>query len=228
MVDRVVTKVLAGLEDLLFGRGTVNQSRAGGTYAITKLSLPLVLTDVADLATLDSSKFPFVAVVDTNQKLSFYEYKAGTGYVLAQMQNQQVKQRASFYLTASVSTPIIDIGVATKVRGTTAANAANVGFSHNSGRLTYLNTVDDVATVSASVQISGSCIAALSFYIAVNSVVLTDTKHYVPAGTGTQPRLASWSAVIPVSSSDKIEVYVANEDDLTDVLAESFNLTVSI
>lgn len=57
MVARIVTKHLAGVEDLLLGSGSVEQERAGDLYHITKLSTVWVANSVAELADLDTQKF---------------------------------------------------------------------------------------------------------------------------------------------------------------------------
>lgn len=57
MVARIVTKHLAGVEDLLLGSGSVEQERAGDLYPITKLSTVWVANSVAELADLDTQKF---------------------------------------------------------------------------------------------------------------------------------------------------------------------------
>lgn len=57
MVARIVTKHLAGVEDLLLGSGSVEQERAGGLYPITKLSTAWVANSVAELVNVDTQKF---------------------------------------------------------------------------------------------------------------------------------------------------------------------------
>lgn len=57
MVARIVTKHLAGVEDLLLGSGSVEQERAGDLYPITKLSTVWAANSVAELADLDTQKF---------------------------------------------------------------------------------------------------------------------------------------------------------------------------
>jgi hypothetical protein len=57
MVDRVITKNLAGLEDLLLGAGQENQVRSGDTYPITKLMLVWPCSSIEELADLDVDKF---------------------------------------------------------------------------------------------------------------------------------------------------------------------------
>lgn len=57
MAARIVTKHLAGVEDLLLGSGSVEQERAGDLYPITKLSTVWVANSVAELANVDTQKF---------------------------------------------------------------------------------------------------------------------------------------------------------------------------
>jgi hypothetical protein len=57
MIIKTVQKSLAGLEDLLFGKGTVQQERNGNNYPITKLSLPWACDTVEELEQLDTGKF---------------------------------------------------------------------------------------------------------------------------------------------------------------------------
>lgn len=57
MANRVVTKNLAGVEDLLLGKGVVTQTRAGQAYPIEKLSLVWSCNTVEELEQLDTSKF---------------------------------------------------------------------------------------------------------------------------------------------------------------------------
>src|SRR5690606_28713347 len=93
MTDRTVYKQLAGLEDLLFGRGTVNQSRGGATYPITKISVPLVVTSVAALVDVDKDQFPTVIVVN-GIELTVYENVAGT-WTPVKLLNELAKAFAS-------------------------------------------------------------------------------------------------------------------------------------
>lgn len=57
MAERIVTKNLAGVEDLLLGNGAEQQIRNGYEYPITKLSLPWACSDTAELLELDTAKF---------------------------------------------------------------------------------------------------------------------------------------------------------------------------
>lgn len=62
MAIRNVTKHLAGVEDLLLGKGVVTQTRAGQAYPIEKLSLVWSCNAVEELEQLDTSKFTQVLV----------------------------------------------------------------------------------------------------------------------------------------------------------------------
>lgn len=51
--QRVVRKQLAGAEDLLQGVGVVQQSRGGQSYGIHKLDVPVPVSSVEEMQTLD-------------------------------------------------------------------------------------------------------------------------------------------------------------------------------
>ena len=226
MPDRVVTKMLGGEEDLLFGRGTVSQARNGGTFDITKLSLVKVVTSIAARDLLDTAKFPFVAVVE-DEVLSFYEFVSGTGFVLVTLANSDVKQRGSFNLTSSNLTSIITEDVPTKLLGTTAAGPDNVGFSHTSGRLVFTGLAATLCQLNASIYAAAANQDELKFFFAVNGDVKAGTQVTVPASGTAIPRLAVLTAVLELEPNDYVEVYVSNTAFLTDVTALSYNLSVS-
>ena len=72
-----IQKQLAAVEDLLWGKGTTVQSRAGGEYPVTKIRIILPIDDLADLAEIDSAKFPEVYYTTTGV---VYKYN-GSAYV---------------------------------------------------------------------------------------------------------------------------------------------------
>lgn len=57
MADRVITKNLAGIEDLLLGEGQENQVRSGDLYPITKIKLLWPCSTLEELQALDPTKF---------------------------------------------------------------------------------------------------------------------------------------------------------------------------
>lgn len=76
MAERVVSKNLAGLEDLLLGKGTVNQERAAQTYPITKVPILYPCDSLAERDLLDITKFQYAVVFDAGVA-TFYRYDSG-------------------------------------------------------------------------------------------------------------------------------------------------------
>lgn len=70
MVERVVTKQLAGVEDLTFGTSTVNQARASGTLPITQINashVPVIDTALLLAATdVEAALAEIMAAVNVN------------------------------------------------------------------------------------------------------------------------------------------------------------------
>lgn len=227
MLERSITKALAGLEDLLFGRGSVTQARAGGSYVINKLSVPWVLTDAAELGSLDHDKHPFVIVVDSSQRAVLYEYVVGTGYTEVLLANAQERPTAGFYQTASATTSIITIGVPTKVQGTTAPSEIVQGFSHTSGRL--VNTTGKTVQVNATatVVVEESNLEELHFWLARSGELINSSRVILPSSTDTAPRSATLSAVISLAPNQHLEIYGANMTTLDNFVAASHSMVLS-
>lgn len=76
MAERVVSKNLAGLEDLLLGKGTVHQERATQTYLITRVPILYPCDSVAERDALDTTKFQYAVVFDAGV-VTFYRYDSG-------------------------------------------------------------------------------------------------------------------------------------------------------
>lgn len=73
MAQRIVSKNLAGLEDLLLGKGSTHQERAGQTYPITKIPILYPCDSVAERDLLDTTKFQYAVVFDAGVA-TFYRY----------------------------------------------------------------------------------------------------------------------------------------------------------
>lgn len=76
MAERIVTKNLAGVEDLLLGKGVVTQTRAGQDYPIEKLSLVWSCNTVEELERLDTSKFTQALVAGVPYKYTVHGWVA--------------------------------------------------------------------------------------------------------------------------------------------------------
>lgn len=77
MAERVVSKNLAGLEDLLLGKGSTHQERAGQTYPVTKIPFLYPCDSIAERDLLDTTKFQYAVVFDAGVA-TFYRYDTGT------------------------------------------------------------------------------------------------------------------------------------------------------
>lgn len=73
MAQRIVSKNLAGLEDLLLGKGSTQQERAGQTYPITKIPFLYPCDSIAERDALDTTKFQYAVVFDAGVA-TFYRY----------------------------------------------------------------------------------------------------------------------------------------------------------
>ena len=76
MAERIVSRNLAGLEDLLLGKGSTQQERAGQTYPITKIPCLYPCDSLAERDALDTTKFQYAVVFDAGV-VTFYRYDSG-------------------------------------------------------------------------------------------------------------------------------------------------------
>lgn len=98
---RVVKKVLAVEEDLLYGEGVVEQERAGKLYEVNRIRGFRPVNSLSELNVLDPSRFPKVALVQ-NGVVTLKQYN-GTTYEDLAIGNTGAK--------ASVTTePIVSLG----------------------------------------------------------------------------------------------------------------------
>ena len=87
MAQRVVEKSLAGRQDILFGKGQVTQTRAGGSYPINKVSVAWACATFEELLTLDTNQFE-EATVNYNGAVTHWGWNGinwfcqETGFVL--------------------------------------------------------------------------------------------------------------------------------------------------
>lgn len=86
MAERIVSRNLAGLEDLLLGKGTINQERAAKVYPISKIPFLYPCDSLAERDALDTTKFQYAAVFDAGV-VTFYRYDTDTwvSYVAAKV-----------------------------------------------------------------------------------------------------------------------------------------------
>jgi len=70
---RTVTKALAAEEDLLYGEGTAQQTRAGIAYTVSKIRGFRPVNSLTELDELDFNKFPKAVLVESGL-LRFYQH----------------------------------------------------------------------------------------------------------------------------------------------------------
>lgn len=81
MSVRTLTKALAGVPDLLFGRSTASQTRNGTAYTIERIAMILPKTSMADLravATTDANAQYFEAMVHVAGNATFFYFDAAS------------------------------------------------------------------------------------------------------------------------------------------------------
>lgn len=100
--SRVVTKVLAAEEDLLFGEGLAQQTRAKNSYTVNKISIVKPVNNSQDLNDLDPLKYPKVFLVE-NGYYKFYQYN-GAAY----------EELVPITKTHTISTPVTLISAISK------------------------------------------------------------------------------------------------------------------
>jgi len=107
---RTITKALAAEEDLLYGEGVVQQTRAGVPYNVTKIRGFRPVNDVSELNLLDSVKFPKAVLVD-NGLLSFYQFN-GTEYeqLVPVTKSNVITDTSSTVIAAASQTLLFSVG----------------------------------------------------------------------------------------------------------------------
>lgn len=149
MVARIVTKHLAGVEDLLLGSGSVQQERASGLYPITKLSTVWVANSVAELANVDTQKFTKAIVGAALYYWTGSEWKTNYSAELESLRRSYAEAGYNVVGTFQAGFTIVnvnDVGIDevtgkgyTGPAGDVGAgtNPASVGFVDRSGALSY-------------------------------------------------------------------------------------------
>jgi hypothetical protein len=165
---RTVTKALAAEEDLLFGEGTAQQTRAGRSYTVSKVRGFRPVNNQSELDDLDFNKFPKAVLVE-NGNFKLYQHN-GTFYEELVLVNKTlVVATPSTSISAIANNTIIfsvgsahtvtnfdngikgqELNVISTTANTTIANNANIVLkggsnylipTHTGLRLVYTGTV---------------------------------------------------------------------------------------
>lgn len=134
----------------------------------------------------------------------------------------------SYYLTSPASNPIGSIGVFELMNGTTTPLTLR-GYEHNvDNRLEFVGEQKINVKIEANVYVLPSVLdtPTISIAIAINGTVLDQSKmsnSVTLLGTGIS---ISTSVLALLSPNDYIEIYVANETSVSDILVTKANLNI--
>jgi len=78
---RQIKKVLASMQDLALGTGTVVQNRNGASTTVNKINLPFIQQTVADIKLLDTNKHQFASVNASGTIATYYYNSASAAAV---------------------------------------------------------------------------------------------------------------------------------------------------
>lgn len=156
---RTITKALAAEEDLLFGEGTANQSRAGVDYAVSKIRGFRPVNSQDELDNLDFTKFP-KAVLVLNGLLSFYQHNGGAyEQIVPVYKTEDITANVSSFSAIAKSTVIFSVA--------TAQSISDITNGTKGQELTIIST-----TANTTIENSAS-------------IVLKGGANYlIPANTG--------------------------------------------
>lgn len=100
---RTVKKSLIGQEDILYGEGTVVQSRAQGNYNINKVRSIYPVNSLAELNDLDTDKFTKARLYNADGTYVDYEYYSGAWNIVVNSASTELT--LSGYLAADYLVP---------------------------------------------------------------------------------------------------------------------------
>lgn len=127
-------------------------------------------------------------------------------------------------LATSAATAISVVGTAVKVAGTTTPSPINERFSHSDNRLTYTGVEPATVDLDARYTVGTGNNQALSFYIAINGAVVTESRARVRVGSGADERAGSATAIVLMNNGDYAELWVANDSTTASVTVVAMTL----
>ena len=182
MSNRVVKKNLIGQEDILYGEGTENQDRNGGTYLMNKVRVIQPVNSIAERDALDVTKFVKCRVYYAGARpAEDYEY-TGAAWVLLGATGPNiivVDSTTTRTLTNNDMGKIIQFSAATAVSVVIPAGLVD-GF-HTQLLQTGAGQVTVVAGAGAVLQ-SADALLATRVQYSIMSVQSYATDIFVVAG----------------------------------------------
>lgn len=136
---------------------------------------------------------------------------------------------ATMYMQGNATaTDIITVATPIKIAGTTIAGANNQRFDHATNKLTYTGarTRDFFVSVTATLTAGGSN-DEYGFYIAKNGVEINESEQYVTANTAGRVESVALQAIIELSTTDYVEVFMENITDNSDGTISFMNAIIT-
>jgi hypothetical protein len=132
-----------------------------------------------------------------------------------------MQNNATATVITTASTPV-------KVEGATTAGASNQRFSHSNNRLTY----DGARTRYFKVVAMGSMINAgnndeYGLYIYKNGSAVVESEKYITANGAGRVESFAIQAVVELSTSDYVEIWIENVADVDDATISFLNVIIN-
>ena len=156
---RNITKQLAGMEDIVQGQGTINQTRNDVVYTINKVDTPFSVLSIAAMQALDIDVYTRARVYSTNTDFIDYIYDplatsgitpdVGAGYWIAIFGGQTLLTGSVTWDPASVADGA-SVTTTVTVTGVTIGDFCLASFSLSLGALSmtaHATAVDTVTVV---------------------------------------------------------------------------------
>ena len=131
------------------------------------------------------------------------------------------------YMSSSAATTFSAANTATKILGTTATASLFRTTSPSSNKLTYIG--GKTKTFTAICSLTGtqtSSAITYSFYIAKNGTILPESKQQVRFTNSTDLQSVTVSCTVSMAPNDYVEVWAANNTDMTALTVPSMNLAI--
>lgn len=133
---------------------------------------------------------------------------------------------ASLWMQDNLTPTVVARSTPTKAEGATSPSTINQRFSHSNNRLTYIGALSLSFKAEVQLSLSSGNNQELHVWIAKNgSPVLDSEMHVNTSGNG---RTSSFGvqAIIDLSSSDYVELFVANDSSANNITVEQMNMII--
>lgn len=114
-----------------------------------------------------------------------------------------------------------------KVVGTTIPSTLNERFDHDNNRLTYKGQAPVLVNGRASFSIDSGNNVELTFFLAKNGSVISETGVIVKVGSGNDQRTGFVGGILEMEENDYVEVWGQNNDGTQNFTATSLTLTAT-